>query len=426
MDSRRRRVPELANVLGRAGVTTAGSRTTVGVAREVVRARVSGLRPHPGNPRKIRPERLEALKAALEADAAMLEARPLIALPDGTVIAGNQRLRAAVELGWETIPVVYVDLDEQTARLWMLRDNNEYGEWDTPALEDMLASLGDVDLALTGFDPGEIDRLLAGIEAKRERDPDDASALPEGVPDSKLGEVYELGPHRLMCGDARDLRAVRALVGSCAPEVLWTDPPYGVEYVGKTRAALRIENDDPEGLPSLLDASLRSADAVLAQGARFYIAAPAGLRGTEFRLAIERAGWQFHQALVWVKDAFVLGHSDYHYRHEDVLYGWKPGPGRPGRGRHAGSKWQGDHAQDSVFEISRPKRSDEHPTMKPVELVARQLANSSRAGDAILDPFAGSGTTLIAADQLRRRAFLMEIDPRYCDVIRERWERWHG
>jgi DNA modification methylase len=137
---------------------------------------------------------------------------------------------------------------------------------------------------------------------------------------------------------------------------------------------------------------------------------------------LERLGWQLHQGLVWVKNAPVLGRSDYHFQHEDILYGWRPGPGRPGRGRHPGSRWQGNDAQSSVFFVDRPRRSESHPSMKPVELIAAQLRNSSRRGEAVLDLFAGSGSTLIACEQLGRRCFSVELDPRYCDVIRRRYQ----
>lgn len=248
--------------------------------------------------------------------------------------------------------------------------------------------------------------------------------MPE-KPRSVRGRVYELGPHRLMCGDATNPADVAALVAGHAAQAVWTDPPYGVEYVGKTAKALTIANDAAAGLQALLTAGFQAADPVLEPGAPFYVAAPAGPRGTDFRSALSAVGWTFHQTLIWVKDAMVLGHSDYHYRHEDVLYGWKPGPGRSGRGRHKGSRWYGDNAQTTVFEVARPKRSAEHPTMKPVELIAPMLANSTRPGDTVYDPFAGSGSTLIAADGLQRRAFLMELDPGYCDVIRDRWHAWN-
>jgi DNA modification methylase len=229
-----------------------------------------------------------------------------------------------------------------------------------------------------------------------------------------------LGRHRLLCGDARDPELLARLLGGVRAEVLWTDPPYGVRYVGKTPQALQISNDDSEAADLLADA-LRAAAGLLAPAARFYIASPAGRQGTGFRLALESVGWRLHQELVWVKNTPVLGHSDYHYSHEPILYGFTPGPGRPGRGRHRGSRWAGDNSQTSVFFVDRPARSEEHPTMKPVQLIVRQLANSSRHGDAVLDLFAGSGSTLIACEQLGRSCYAVELDPRYCDLIRRRY-----
>jgi site-specific DNA-methyltransferase (adenine-specific) len=233
--------------------------------------------------------------------------------------------------------------------------------------------------------------------------------------------VYELGVHRLACGDARDGELLARLAGSARAEVLWTDPPYGVAYVGKTSRALTIAHDDGGAVDVFTDA-LRTADAFLSPSARFYVAAPSGPQGTAFRVAIAEVGWRLHQSLVWVKNAIVLGHSDHQLQHEDVLYGWKPGPGRPGRGGHRGSRWYGDNAQSSVFFFDRPARSVVHPTMKPVGLIAAQLRNSSRRGDWVLDPFAGSGSTLVACEQLGRRCLAVELDPCYCDVIRQRYE----
>jgi DNA modification methylase len=381
------------------------------------------LRPWPGNPRSIKPQRLEQLQRALEADPEMLWARPLIALPDGTVICGNQRLLAARGLGWKAAPVVSVDLDEKRARLWALRDNNTYGDWDEPALAELLAELQveGIELALTGFSGGEIDRILAGIPTLA--NPDDAPDLPTGNPESQPGEIYELGLHRLACGDARDRDLMQRLIGFEPPKLFWTDPPYGVDYVGKTSRALTIENDNGDAA-ALLVQVLETVDELLADSAPFYVCCPAGPTGTGFRQALGQAGWRHHQTLVWVKNSLVVGHSDYHYAHEEVLYGWRPGPGRPGRGRHTGSRWQGGNDQSSVFMVDRPARSESHPTMKPVALITAMLTNSSRRGDVVLDPFAGSGSTLIACEQLGRRCFAVEVDTAYCDVIRRRYQEY--
>jgi DNA modification methylase len=393
---------------------------------------VAALKPHPRNPRRIRPERLEQLKRALVADAEMLQARPLIALPDGTVVAGNQRLRAAVELGWETIPVVTVDLDEQRATEWMLRDNRGYGEDDMELagllLSELAAAGADVDL--TGYASGEIDALLAAARPAPIVDPDEAPPLPKR-PHSQPGEAYELGSHWLMCGDSTEQDQVRQLFDHCHPfnlvEAIWTDPPYGVEYVGKTKDALTIEGDTAAGVRALVGGALKAVEPALTpNSARFYIAAPPGPRHRDFLDALDDAGWRLHETLVWVKERLVLGHSDYHYRHEPILYGYAPGAGRPGRGAHTGSRWVGGNDQDTVFEFPSPHASREHPTMKPVGLIEAMLVNSTTRRDVVYDPFAGSGSTLIACETLGRQCFAMELDPGYCDVIRQRYADFTG
>jgi len=206
-------------------------------------------------------------------------------------------------------------------------------------------------------------------------------------------------------------------------ELLWTDPPYGVSYEGKTRQALRIEGDGATGLDALLSEAFAAADAVLSPGARLYVAHPAGELSLAFGHAFLAQGWKLRQTLMWVKDQFVLGRSDYHYRHEPIFYGHKAGEGRIGRGAQG---WYGDHAQDSVLEVPRPRASHDHPTMKPPELVERCVRNSTRRGGLVLDPFAGSGSTLAACEASGRAARLVELDPRFCDVIVGRFERLTG
>ena len=356
-------------------------------------------------------------------DRAMLWARPLLHLPDGTVFAGNMRLRGARELGWDTIPALEVDLSLDEARVWALRDNNSYGEWDEPALAEILAELADrgLDVALAGFADRDLDRILSHLEPPA--DPDDAPELDTDTPRSKPGEVYELGAHRLMCGDATDAGSLERLFAGHEAACLWTDPPYGVNYVGKTKRKLRIQNDDAHA-GELLGRALAVVSEHVGDTAPFYICAPGGPLGTPFRLALEQAGFRLHQSLVWVKQAIVLGRLDHHPQHEEILYGWAPGSGRPSRGRHAESRWRGPNNVSSVFFYDRPARSEVHPTMKPVALIAAQLANSTRRGDAVVDLFAGSGSTLIACEQIGRRCLAVEIDPAYCDVIRRRYEEY--
>ena len=205
---------------------------------------------------------------------------------------------------------------------------------------------------------------------------------------------------------------------------MWTDPPYGIEYVGKTAEQLTIQNDGADGSDAVILGAFRAAP--LPPSARFYIAAPAGPRHVAFHEAILAVGWRLHQELVWAKGSIVLGHSDYHYAHEPILYGYVPGPGRPGRGRHEGTKWHGDHAQSSVLEYPKPAASLDHPTMKPVGLVSKCLANSTARVDLIYDCFLGSGSTLIAAEQLSKRCYSVEIEPAYVQVAIQRWERFTG
>ncbi len=229
--------------------------------------------------------------------------------------------------------------------------------------------------------------------------------------------------YRLLCGDARSLTDLERLIAGEHAQALWTDPPYGVSYRGKTARALRIVGDEATGLEELLRGSFGAIDRVLAPGAALYVMHPAGPASISFARAFVDAGWRLRQSLVWVKDRMVLGHADYHYRHEPILFGYKAGAGRRGRG-HAG--WHGDNRQDSVLQVARPAASRDHPTAKPVALIERCLANSTGQGERVLDAFAGSGSTLIACERLGRRAYLVELDPAYCDVTLRRWERFTG
>jgi DNA modification methylase len=238
--------------------------------------------------------------------------------------------------------------------------------------------------------------------------------------------LWKLGEHRLLCGDSTKAEDVERLMQGERAALMWTDPPYGVNYVGKTADALTIENDGAEGLPALLAGAFAQATDALKPGSPFYIAHPPGALCIAFGQAILEAGWRFHQTLIWCKDAMVLGHSDYHFQHEPIYYGWTQGEGRSGRGNHDGTRWQGDHSQVSVFHVDRPKRSEEHPTSKPVELVGQMVSNSSRPGDAVYEPFGGSGSTLIACEQLARRARVLELSAHYADVILARWEAATG
>ncbi len=387
---------------------------TVNLTTEYVS--VAAAQPHPDNPRRGDPS---AIKESLEAHG---QYRPIVVnRPTMEVLAGNHTLRAAKELGWSQIAATFVDVDSERARRILLVDNrsNDLAGYDTQELVDLLAELGD--LEGTGYDDAALADLLDALAPDPVAE-DDAPALPED-PETRPGDLLRLGSHRLLCADARDRRSYATLLGDERAELLWTDPPYGVSYEGKTKQGLKIDGDGAAGLDDLLSESFAAVDSVLSPGARLYVAHPAGALSLVFANTFVAQGWKLRQTLVWVKDAFVLGRSDYHYRHEPILYGHKPAEAWIGRGA---SGWFGDHAQDSVLEVARPRASREHPTMKPPELVERCLRNSSRRGDLVLDPFAGSGSTLVACESSGRAARLIEADPRYCDVIVRRWERLTG
>jgi DNA modification methylase len=392
---------------------------------------LSSLTPDPQNARRHSERNLAAIQASLQAVGA---ARSIVIDETGTILAGNATVEAAGTLGLTRVRVIDTDgtdlvavrrtgLTPDQKRTLALYDNRtaELADWDP----DVLALLAD-DLDLSGlWEPDELADLIAGAEATIRpllTDPDDVPD-PPSTPVTRPGDLWHLGPHRLLCGDATKPQDLARLMEGHQAHCLWTDPPYGVNYVGKTKDALTLANDEAAGLEGLLKAAFTTVMPVMREGASFYMAHPAGPLALTFLQVVTELGWAVRQSLVWVKDSLVLGHADYHYQHEPILYGFLPGPGRRGRG---GVGWYGDAAQTTVFEIPRPKRSEAHPTMKPVALIAAMLANSTRPGDLVLDPFAGSGSTLIACETLGRVARLLELDPRYCDVVVQRWEELTG
>jgi site-specific DNA-methyltransferase (adenine-specific) len=352
----------------------------------------------------------------------------------GRIVAGNKTALQAAALG---LPIRVIETDGRTLvvvkrqDLDLTRDkaarelaiaDNRVGELDLNWDVDAIRSLLDDGVELEPFFlPGELAHLFGedfppGAEEPGPPPLEKAVEL-QGKWSTAHGQVWTIQSgaptgksHRLMCGDSTKTTDVDRLAAGQRAVFLFTDPPYGVEYVGKTLNALTIENDGREGVGELLDGAFREADRLLVDGAPFYVCHPAGPVSLEFGRAVLDIGWRFHQSLVWVKDVFVLGHSDHHYKHEPILYGWK------GKNR----RWYGGRDQTSVLEFPRPKVSDLHPTVKPTELVAHCLRNSSRAGDVGYEPFSGSGTTLVAAEQMGRICLAMEIDPKYVAVALER------
>jgi hypothetical protein len=338
---------------------------------------IARLKPYGKNPRR---GDVAAIKRSLRENG---QYRPLVVRRQTMeVLAGNHTLEAARQLGWCELAVSYVDATAEQARRIVLVDNrtNDLAGYDEQALCELLAESASLDG--TGYDEAALESLLAATGAEALPEQPELPDLP-AEPRTAPGDLYALGRHRLLCGDATDFAVYQRLLDGSAAQLLWTDPPYGVSYVGKTAAALTIENDGSETLERLLRSSFAAADGALAAGAALYVAHPAGAQSLTFANAFVGQGWRLRQTLVWVKDTLVLGRSDYHYRHEPILYGYKPGGGRRGRGADG---WYGDNAETTVIELPRPKASREHPTMKPPELIAVALRNSTRRADLGLEP----------------------------------------
>lgn len=375
------------------------------------------LRPWLGNPRK----NSDAIKAVADSIRKFGFGAPLVARrEDRQLIAGHTRLLAARRLGLTHVPVRYLDLSPEDAQLLALADNKlgEIAEWDDGMLGRILEELkgAGANLATTGFDAGEIDRLLATLNAERTADiEEDPVPEPPETADSVAGTVYQLGPHRLLCGDSTQAADVQKVVAGDRVSLLWTDAPYNVAYEG---AAGSIMNDSMsrEAFRAFLVNAFRACDSVMPPGAAFYLA-HADTEGLAFRQAVETVGWKLSSCLIWRKDSLVLGRGDYHWQHEPILYGWKPGASH-----HAVE----DRTQTTVWDVDRPKRSELHPTTKPVPLIERAIKNSTESGETVLDVFGGSGSTLIAAARTGRKALLVELDPKFCDVIRARWARFEA
>jgi site-specific DNA-methyltransferase (adenine-specific) len=379
---------------------------------------IDSVTPYERNPRKN--------EAAVAVVAASIKEygwqQPIVVDRERVVIVGDTRLKAARSLGLAVVPIHVADLSPEQAKAYRLMDNrsNENAEWDLDLLSLEIGDLRQMQfsLDLTGFTDLELGRLGATGTGNPGIGPaDDAPPLPV-EPAARPGDLYALGAHRLLCGDATNLAHVARLLDGLRADLVFTDPPYNVDYTGKTADALKIANDTMEArrYRAFLLAAFQVLFANTKAGCAIYLC-HADTEGYNARGALTEAGWLFKQAIVWVKDSFVMGRQDYHWRHEPILYGWKPG---------AAHRWWADRTQDTVWEIPRPKRSEEHPTMKPVDLVARALKNSSRAGDIVLDTFGGSGSTLVACEREGRVCRMAEIDPRYCDVIVSRWEQFTG
>ena len=373
---------------------------------------ITDIKPNPKNPRVIKDEKFEKLKKSIKEFPKMMKLRPMVINSDNIVLGGNMRLKALKELGYKEIPDEWVkradELTEDEQRRFIIADNVGFGEHDW----EMLANEWDVEeLKEWGLDIPEWETPEV-LEAE-----EDDFDVPEGgiETDIVLGDLFEIGGHRLLCGDSTQTDTFERLMDGELADMVVTDPPYNVAYEGKTKDALTIENDsmgNDDFYKFLYDFYTALTTAVKKGGAIYVWHASSEV--INFGKAMVDAGWLLKQQLIWVKNTMVMGRQDYQWKHEPCLYGWLSG------GSH---KWYSDRKQTTVIEWDKPQRNGEHPTMKPIGLFAYQIENSSKVGDIVIDAFGGSGTTMVACERLKRKSRVIEFDPKYCQVIIDRMRK---
>ena len=368
------------------------------------RVKISEVKLNPNNPRLIKDEKFLKLVQSIKDFPEMLDIRPIVVNQDMIILGGNMRYKACKEAGLKEIPIIVTDLTEEQQREFLIKDNTSGGEWDF----EMLANEWDVEqledwgLDMPSFEPDVI------LEAEE----DDFDTTPPEQPKTVLGDLYEIGEHRLLCGDSTQTDTFEKLMDGEFADMVVTDPPYNVAYEGKTKDALTIENDsmgNDDFYKFLYDFYVALTSAVKKGGAIYVWHASSEV--INFGKAMVDAGWLLKQQLIWVKNTMVMGRQDYQWKHEPCLYGWLAGDSH---------KWYSDRKQTTVINFDKPQRNGEHPTMKPIGLFGYQIENSSKIGDLVIDAFGGSGTTMVACEQLKRKARIIEFDPKYCDVIVKR------
>lgn len=393
---------------------------------------IEDLKPHPENARNHSKKQIQKIATSIDK---LGWGRPIIISCDNYILAGHGAYLAAKdELNLMTVPFKRMEHqhDAPEAIAYMIADNKltddsgwNYGKLD---LHFENLELKGFDLELTGFNDTELKEVETKLEGKKEVEEDDFD--PDSVKEStcKEGDIWQLGNHRLMCGDSTVTEDVEQLMDNNIIDLFFTDPPYGVSYADKNaflnaiapanRIQTPIDNDHKSinEMKELWLQSFINALNAAKKGASYYICSPQGGELMMMMMMILEAGWELKHTIIWVKNNHVLGRSDYNYKHEPLIYGWKEG----------GHKFYSKGSEVSVWEIDKPHKSDLHPTMKPIELCSRAIHNSTLINENVLDLFGGSGSTLIACEQLQRKCYMMELDPHYCDVIIKRWEDFTG
>lgn len=380
---------------------------------EILKLKISDLKQHPKNPRKHPKELLERLKRSIEEYGFT---NPVLVSKDNKILAGHARCKAAKELGISEVPVIRLDFEGAKADAYVIIDNklNELSEWDIPLLESLIKDIekSDFDVTLTGFDLTEIDELFSKSDDKEGKDDGyDVTKALEEASFVNRGDVWLLGKHRLLCGDATNPEDVKALMDGKKANLILTDPPYNVGF--ESANGLKIKNDkqDSEKFYNFLLSSFKNMASSLADGGSAYIF-HADTEGLNFRKAFIDAGFHLSGVCIWEKNSFVMGRSPYQWGHEPILYGWLK------TGKH---KWYAGRAESTIWRYDKPKKNADHPTMKPIPLLCYPIKNSSAVNSIVLDTFGGSGSTLIACQQMDRICYTMELDPKYASVIIRRY-----
>lgn len=375
---------------------------------QVQSMKIDEVKPYPNNPRN-NDDGVEAVANSIREFGWQ---QPIVVDKDNVIIVGHTRYKAARKLGMKEVPVVVANnLTPEQVKAYRLADNKtgELTDWDMSLLDDELGDIADIDMSDFGFN---LDLDDDEVEVQED---DFDEEVPE-EPKSKLGQIYQLGRHRLMCGDSTKPEDVKKLVGGVRCDLLLTDPPYNVGYVGQDGMTIKNDRQEDDKFYKFLFNAFSAAKDNLKQGASFYIWYSSS-EMVNFTNAANNSGLSVRENLIWEKNNIVLGRQDYQWKHEPCLYGWVEG------GSHS---WYSDRKQTTVMHFDKPQRADLHPTMKPVALFDYQIKNSTKSGDVVLDLFGGSGTTIMACEQDGRNACVMEFDPKYVDVIIKRWEDFTG
>ena len=372
---------------------------------EIVNKKVSEIKLNPSNPRIIKDDKFSKLVQSIKDLPQMLDIRPIVVNKDMVILGGNMRFKACIEAGLKEVPIIIADnLTEEQEREFLIKDNTSGGEWDWEMLKQ--------DFEIDELDGWGLDVPSFEADVHLEAVEDDFDATPPEEPKTVLGDLYEIGEHRLLCGDSTQTDSFEKLMNGELADMVVTDPPYNVAYEGKTKDALTIENDsmgNDDFYKFLYDFYVALTSGVKKGGAIYVWHASSEV--INFGKAMVDAGWLLKQQLIWVKNTMVMGRQDYQWKHEPCLYGWLAGDSH---------KWYSDRKQTTVINFDKPQRNGEHPTMKPIGLFGYQIENSSKIGDLVIDAFGGSGTTMVACEQLKRKARVIEYDPKYCDVIVKR------